>query len=86
MDKKGLEGLGSMECSAGMVQTHSKWRLPLSSETKDFSGRPNARVSAARAYHISLRCSRQKPMSISRYIVVAMVRFWRARSVSPVRQ
>ena len=48
--------------------------------------RVNTRFDIATIHYISVPCSHQKPISISRYIVVAAVKFSRACSGSPARR
>jgi hypothetical protein len=48
--------------------------------------RPNTRFHVATIHYISFPCSRKTPMSISRYIVVAAVKFSWACSGLPLRR
>jgi hypothetical protein len=48
--------------------------------------RPNTRFHIIPIHYISLPCSSQKSMSISRYIFIAVARFSRACSGLPVRR
>jgi hypothetical protein len=53
---------------------------------REFLIRPNPRFHVATIHYLGLPSSHQKPMSISRYIVVAAVKFSRASSDLPVRR
>src|SRR6266567_4907368 len=59
---------------------------PVRPGAEDFDGGPNTLSTSPQFVLSALLCSSQKPMSISRYIVVAVVRFSRAQSDLPVRR
>ena len=67
----------------------SSARARSESEIRDggrrFTG-PNTRFDIATIHYISVPCSHQKPISISRYIIVAAVKFSRPCSGLPVQR
>src|SRR6516162_3680541 len=65
-----------------LTPSKSEPALPLEVQDFDEGGERDFQITGVRG--IRLPCSSQKPISSSRYIVVAMARFSRACSVSPI--